>query len=140
MNKEHVKIAINVMTRVRDRGDELNMTHWQCHYGTPMMHTEDDANRCGTACCFAGWLAISSEFEAKGGTVLTGGRPSYDGFSGELAISKFLGISVRLAERLTAMTEDVDITHRFYQVRDIRSITPQHVIDRLELILKGELS
>lgn len=139
MNEQNVKAAIAVMERVRDRGDKLDMTEWQnVDDSGHFFENEADVRQCGTACCFAGWLAVSPEFQSQGGETINSGCPRYERTNGTTAIAKFLNISYELASVLCAT--DIFGFQEFYAVDSIGDITPQMVIDKLNLILKGELS
>lgn len=137
MNKENVEIAINVMKRVKSRGGNLKMVAWQ--KSIEVLHTEDALiNKCGTACCFAGWLGVSPEFKEKGGFVYAkNATPSYEGSFGSGAIANFLDVNLHTACLLTFTSGNGSFS--FYGVESVNDVTFDMVIEKLELILKGEL-
>ena len=90
MNIENVKKAIAIMKRA----GEVNMEYWQTSkHGYDFKTTEAELHECGTAACFAGWVAVSPEWKQSGGGVADGGIPEIKGLSGILAISEWLGIN-----------------------------------------------
>lgn len=143
MNPKHVQAAINVMKRAKARGGELYMSTWQATIHTK--YTEEEVHNCGTACCFAGWLAVSPEFHEVGGSVSTSGVPVLNNLKQAEAIASYLEIPLELSELLTmtadsADEDDGDVNTEFYGVDLYRDVTFDMVIEKLELILKGELA
>lgn len=136
MNIEHIDIAIKVMERVRDEGRNLNMCIWQEEvFNGKAIETESKLHECGTAACFAGWLAVSPEFQEKGGSVdPSDGGPCYDLGYGSAAVEKFLGISEELAEDLCA----VNLSESELYECDTEEITVNDVIEALNRIKSGE--
>lgn len=66
MNIERLNQAINIMKRA----GKVDMTDWQ---SGEIVETESEIHSCGTAACFAGWVAVSPEFQEAGG------RPDREG-------------------------------------------------------------
>ncbi|MNY11691.1 hypothetical protein D3C86_1447330 [compost metagenome] len=90
-----------------ERVPSVYMRHWQQHMEftsttKDLVLTEEDMlasnHVCGNSACFAGWIALSPEFRADGGTVASTGAPYFNGllpihcYSGWEAISKWLGL------------------------------------------------
>ena len=90
MNIDNVNKAIAVMERVKARGDEVFMRDWistSYRYGP---QKEEDLHNCGTAACFAGWLASSKEWAEDGGSACQSGCPEMPGNSGVRAVAEWL--------------------------------------------------
>lgn len=85
MNLERLDQAIAVMKRA----GKVIMSDWQTG---EIRGTEAELHECGTAACFAGWLAVSPEFQAAGGDVGFGGNPLFGPLGGFRAITEWLEI------------------------------------------------
>ena len=102
MNKSNVQKAINVMLRVKARGDNFDMSRWQqVNFSLKLpeqlqsigiLNTERELHECGSAACFGGWVASSPEFAADGGKAVGSGYPILDGTRGARAIALWLDI------------------------------------------------
>lgn len=139
MNREHIKTAIKVMERVRDRNAPFTMRNWQINttnesLGYQLVDTEDIAHACGTACCFAGWLALSPEFQQEGGSVNVIGSPSWKGEHGSAALASYLDVPWILAEDIAAMDAFRGYSDAYGKY--VYEITPQDVIDKLNQLLE----
>ena len=77
------------------RAGEVNMVKWQS--GGRLGATEEEIHICGTAACFAGWIAVSPEWKADGGTVGYSGAPEKDTYLGRMSIAYWLEIPHDLA-------------------------------------------
>lgn len=146
MRKENVEAAIRIM----QQAENLDMTWFQnanisggFRYAT---HSIDELHACGNSACFAGYVALSKEFQDDGGGVLAGGRPVYrrgsNSIHGHSAIAEFLGISDELATLLVyGEPDDAEgpEDEAFYG-KSFESVTPEDVIEKLEMILSGELA
>lgn len=94
INKTRLRQAIAVMKRA----SRVKMKGWQS--GDTTVNTEKEAHTCGNSACFAGWLALSPEFQNSGGSVFTlSGAPIYQNHCGSEAIIKWMGATD--AEALT---------------------------------------
>ena len=146
MNRENIQKAIRVMERVRDQNYEFDMRNWQTPGDGIFLAAEKDAVACGTACCFAGWIAISPEFKGQlmvdsyGVPYIPEKVPQYIA-SSESAIAQVLGIPYREAYKLCGLadsaTERGYTFSRAYQ-KAVSDITPEDVIKRLKGILEEE--
>lgn len=98
INKERVKHAINIM----QHAGSVDMTSWQGEtFDT--CQTESELHSCGNSACFAGWLAVSPEFQETGGVVGSIGQPVYDEQYGVLAVLSWFeatGIHKKVLELL----------------------------------------
>ena len=90
MNIERLNYAIEIMKQARN----LDMTNWRS--GKPVESIEE-LHACGNTACFAGYLALSPEWDGK---VASEGQPYYPpsesrtfGVIGGMAINKFLGMT-----------------------------------------------
>ncbi len=132
-NEKNVQDAINIM----ERAQKFSMHYWQVVAYGSACETEAELNECGMAACFGGYIAVSPEFKAAGGTVSeVDGAPMLGRESGYFAIAEYLGVDFDLAARLTACNTD---GFPFYN-KSLRKVTNQDVIEKLKLILNGELS
>lgn len=63
MRLDRLEQAIAVM----QRAGKVDMRAWQ-DFATrqDIRHTEKELHACGNSACFAGWLAVSPEFQAAG--------------------------------------------------------------------------
>lgn len=86
INKERVQLAINVM----ERAGKVDMDAWQSdilYHRAEAKTTEEEIHACGSAACFAGWLAVSSEFHSNGGTSCPkNGAPMFNGYRAASAV------------------------------------------------------
>lgn len=98
MNLERLDQAIAVMRRA----GKVDMAVWNRH---PLSKpkSEEAYHECGTAACFAGWLAVSPEFREAGGHPDFLGSPSFEGATGDLAVIKWLEAEGEDANRLQAI-------------------------------------
>ena len=142
-NKKNVQDAINIM----ERAGKVDMGKWQqTHFSSPdetgPVGSESELHEYGMTACFGGWLAVSPEFKAVGGSAGDRGEPALEvpglgRVSGHMAVSEYLGVSFSLARKLTVLTE-IDLGGSFYGKLD-SEVTNQDVIEKLKLILSGEL-
>ena len=130
MNHSNVLKAIDIMKRARLH-QSLYMPTYQL--SEKLVETEEELNVCGSTACFAGHIGISPEWREVGGTVDCDGCPEYvDGTRGSEAIAGWLGISFELAINLIFASD-------FYN-KPFSEVTPDNVIEKLNLILEGELT
>ena len=141
-NEKNVQDAINVMERAR----KFDLSTWQEGADFYAITTEAELNSCGMAACFGGYIAVSPEFKAAGGEVSRfSGRPIIcaNDFTvgGHEAIAVYLGINDTLAAKLTACTtyEDGENDGYNFYGKSIKDVTKEDVIEKLKLILSGEL-
>ena len=130
-NVERVKKAIAVMERVRDENRAFDMNWWQGRVGHNRCFDEAVPHACGTAACFAGWLAVSPEFQADGGSITLSGAPVFQGFREDDAVAAYLEVDRKIAMRLCGLLGEVE----YYGVNNLHDITPRHVIDKLKELL-----
>jgi len=131
MNRERIQSAIAMMKRVTHR--YFDMTNWQNElYGhiKQIAQTESELHTCGNTACFAGHLALSPEFQDAGGLVSKIGAPIFNGVRFVEAVAEYFDIPYELAGDLTLPDRD------FYPVR-FEDVKPEHVIEKLEMILDG---
>lgn len=108
MNKLNIKKAIAVMERVEADGRGLDMHAWQQQPDDCSIYeaktTYEEFHNCGTVCCFAGYVAVSPEFQADGGwTDKFSGRP-------EIVTKKYPDNSQDIATANTAIKHWLDIS------------------------------
>jgi hypothetical protein len=118
---KNIEKAIAIMKRA----GEVDMDVWQAGVRSS---TEVYAHLCGTVCCLGGWIALSPEFQADGGTVGEYGEPVLDGCTGERAIRNWMGLRLKVAYAL-CMIEG-------YSVYDSEEPTKEDVIKALETLLE----
>lgn len=152
MNVDNIKYAIEVMKKA----ENLFMGDFQCapdkceddrNYDINEFReaeTIDQLHTCGNRACFIGYLCLTDvwkQFFGGMGKVLkfdTDGSILYadiEDIYTSNALSEFLDIDRELADALIyGDYDDKD----FYPV-NFEDVTPEHVIEKLNLILKGEL-
>ena len=131
MNRERIQAAIAMMKRAIPR--YFNMSNWQNERPGHIMQiaqTESKLHACGNTACFAGHLALSPEFKKAGGLAYGTGAPKFNNFSGSFAVAEYFDIPYELAGDLTLPGRD------FYPVC-FEDVKPEHVIEKLEMILDG---
>ena len=155
MNIDNINTAISIM----ERAGKINMATFQetnAERDYSVYTTEKELHNCGTAACFAGWVAVSPEWHNFGGIVDEGGEPVIPGFNniGYSCIAKWLDIHDELAKFLMQLNTDMlhyclhtnnngseFHSYAFYNVSDISEITKEHVISELENLKEvGELN
>ena len=133
MNIENIDKAIAVMTRVKDRGDNINMDAWQENFDDHFCATEDELHSCGTAACFAGWVAVSPEFEDSGGSLNWDGSPRLGKFHDTEAIAAWLGIPSRDANALCWIADHFYIQeYMFCSADEVTADSVISVLSRLK--------
>ena len=131
MNRERIQAAIAMMKR--DIARYFDMTNWQNEphgHIIQIAQTESELHACGNTACFAGYLALSPEFQKAGGSVSKIGAPVFNGVLYAEAVAEYFDITYKLAGKLT-----LNYIH-FYPVR-FEDVKPEHVIEKLEMILDG---
>ena len=131
MNCERIQDAITMMNDVTHR--HFDMANWQNEphgHIIQIAQTESELHACGNTACFAGHLALAPEFQKAGGSVSITGAPSFNGLLEASAVAEYFDITYKLAGKLT-----LDYLH-FYPV-DFEDVKPEHVIEKLEMILDG---
>ena len=131
MNRKRIQDAITMMKRAIPR--HFNMSDWQNKdhsYFLQIAQTESELHGCGNTACFAGHLALAPEFQKAGGSVSKTGAPVFNGLLEASAVAEYFDITYKLAGKLT-----LDYLH-FYPV-DFEDVKPEHVIEKLEMILDG---
>jgi len=104
----NIDTAIKIMKRARDAERGLDMNEWQSRAQGPHVRTEVAAT-CGTVCCFAGWVALSPEWQADPTRrVSLNGMPQIITDECEFATAKWLG-SDAIAEWLDIDTTDAKL-------------------------------
>lgn len=87
MNIERLDQAIAIMRRA----GSLNMTNWQEETFIRCATTEFTLHTCGNSACFAGWIAVSPEFQEVGGEAHPDyGFPIFGKLSGATAVCEWL--------------------------------------------------
>lgn len=127
MNIENVNKAIDVMERVKARGDNFDLSTWQGGFDGGVIAREEDLHACGTSACFAGWVAVSPEFQADGGEVNFDGSPQYSVFRCESAIREWLNLPHKEADDMCGMRDSTQV----YGKNDSRSVTVDDVLAAL---------
>jgi hypothetical protein len=102
---KNIEKAIAIMKRA----GEVDMEAWQGVWQEPV-YTEEAAHECGTVCCLGGWIALSPEFHADGGSAGRYGEPiivvnkiTYANYE---AIAEWLDISENKAAALCMVLGD----------------------------------
>jgi hypothetical protein len=150
MNPVNVEKAIAIVRRAKN----FDMTNYQIKINPigGAKTTEEAMHACGNRACFAGYVAISPEWKADGGEVNSwSGTPMIldqndERVSGSTAIAYWLGISDGLSDSLVHGNTSADHPlstaegrYSLFYEKMFRDVEQQDVINKLELILKGEL-
>lgn len=96
INLERLEQAIAVMKRA----GAVDMRSWQ---GGEVRESEVELHTCGNSACFAGWLAVSPEFQASGGSLDTKGAPGMPAYKkqhGGGAVAEWLEVEHEEARML----------------------------------------
>jgi len=133
MNIKNVKASIAILKRAR----KFNMEFWQ--KGNSRCDDEESFHNCGMAACFGGYVAISPEFTASGGSVCPLGAPVMFGRhgienSGSNAIAYWLDITNEDSADLCCICDG----YTDFYAKDVCDVTKEDVIEKLELMLRGE--
>lgn len=136
MNRANVTHAIRIM----ERAEALDMTSWISADEGEMPGTIDLLHECGDTACFAGYIALSYEFQVADGYQNCGnGAPEIarrgEVFSGHKAVALWLDINQELSSSLCAVS--IYPTLDFYGVTK-EYVTPRHVIEKLQGLLDGK--
>lgn len=148
INTVAVTQAIQIMERVIDRGSEVIMANWQTPFledGTQGVAQEDllctdemEMHNCGTAACFAGWVAVSPEWKRIGGSIDPSGGPLLRHKGQELfgseAIAAWLNIPQHQAELLTCISAECTGRTAYYG-KPLYFISASDVIGKLKEML-----
>ena len=98
MNTKSINSAIAIMTRHMEAQLPLYMSEWQTGGLVNLVKTEE--HLCGTPCCFAGYIAVSPEFQKDGGWCSAGGAPAFEGGRGANAIREWFECNTNQASNL----------------------------------------
>lgn len=138
VNKIRVQQAIDIMERAKAKGSVF-MPHYQS-VGELEAYSdsEEGLHQCGNKACFAGHVAVSPEFSKDGGRVGGYGSPIFLEYHGAAAIRNWLECSRDLAKGLVYghLTDDISV---FYGNKPWADVSADDVIEKLKLVLKGEL-
>ena len=149
MNRERIEQCIDMMKRAKN----LNMLTFQgCKDENPVCDNISQLHACGNTACFAGYLAISDFFKRAGGEVSETGSgapvytPLYDtGYGwehrGSSAVAEFLGIGYEIASDIVNGINESEQEGSYcsFYGKDFEDVTPEDVIQKLQMILDGEL-
>ncbi len=147
VNQEALRQAISIMERVVSGNYRFNMSFWSSRR-TPggrdvdiRLMDENSVHGCGMAACFGGWVGLSPEWRAIGGSVIITGAPVIRGevenFYGADAIAKWLNVDQDVAEVLTCTGVGVDDEgcSNFYGGKKLAQIAPSDVLEKLVTML-----
>lgn len=133
MNKERLEQAISIM----QRAGTVDMGFWQGEAFEGCATTESELHSCGNSACFAGWVAVSPEFQEAGGAHLSdSGAPIFDGYTGYYAIAEWLEAEGELHSEViellvTGEGAVLDSTIQWLESKDIQITTNKHEPDSL---------
>lgn len=98
-----------------------------------VVKTEIELHRCGNRACFAGYIAVSPEFQEDGGSIDHYGSPVYNGFDDSNAIADWLGISFGGAHDLVfGDLDDHNMSYSNYYDKEWEEVTKEDVIRKLQ--------
>ncbi len=137
MNKVNIKKAIAIMERAKMHEKSFYMCLWQegsSH--SEIAETEETLHTCGYTACFGGWVALSPEFHEDGGWLGECGEPCFKDEEDQYAIQAWLDIDQNTAANLCWVGGNRDADgNPFFPVTCGEQVTPQMVIDKLEMLL-----
>jgi hypothetical protein len=135
-NIDNINKAIAIMLRAKN----LNMTAFQANVnGLTLVTTEEELHKCGNTACFAGYVAVSPEWQAEGGLCVDGSpqRDEAETPEGDV-IAEWLGISRHLAFGIVFGGVASDKLETELQLPPWDTWTPADVIKVLEAIKAGQ--
>ena len=141
MNIENMRSAINIMKRA----GKIDMRKWQeIKNGDKALGSEEELHYCGTAACFAGWIAVSPEWKKFGGRIDERYGTPYIPIKENLdktyysskAIAYWLDIPKSYSIELCALNTTIK-NEEYYGV-EINDITKEMVIEKLEEIIEKD--
>jgi len=139
MNIENMRSAINIMKRA----GKIDMCSWQeIKNGDKALGSEENLHYCGTAACFAGWIAVSPEWKKDGGRIDERVGSPYIPTKENLdrnyyyakAIAYWLDIPESYSCELCALNTTIE-NEEYYGVK-MNDITKEMVIGKLEEIIE----
>lgn len=137
---EQLNKAIAIMKRAEARGS-VCMVDWQRdESGEKLVSNEEDLHLCGNKACFAGHVAISSEFHRDGGHAGVWGAPEFKEVRGVSAVKIWLGIDSDTAQSLihgdcSGDSDDAADHFSLYYEKLWADVTATDVIMKLEGLL-----
>lgn len=151
MNVENINFAIEVMKSAKN----LQMETFQDVNGDEIACTIDDLHRCGNTACFVGYLSLTDKYKEfvintytqdslkdikvdTDGTVIDYDDDTDFDNSSEYYLSRFLDIKEDTAHGLIYGNRGFGDFCSFYD-EDFSKVKPEHVIEKLNLVLEGEL-
>jgi len=139
---KRIQTAIKILHRMDKK--RFNIEEWQHRENEdyPAHKTEADFKKGKGTACAIGYIAISPEFQADGGSVNQSGCPSFDGSKHYDAIELWTGIPEDLCRAVFGGevfdTRD-GIYSQFYE-KMAKEVTVTDVISKLKMILSGDLT
>lgn len=135
MNTDRLKLAIEVFKRAEAKGVVIYFSEWQTNNDGFTCLDESDFYESGKAASFAGFLALSPEWEAAGGRINPRfGTPIFKGFKGSEAIARFFECTIALAKALEY--SNLEAAERLYN-NDGWTVTPSIIVGVLESLLEN---
>jgi len=144
---KRLKTAINIMDRVaKNNRANFNLCVWNswspyANHESGRAQSAEEIERCGTAACFSGWLAISPEVKAEGGWQEGDGSLGFNGDADSVvdsakSIMNYLGVTLREAANLIypshyACNGVAGDERHFNNNKHVGAITPEEVIVKL---------
>ena len=127
MNTERLLRARAIMERVRDQQKPFDLADW-------FEHPFDRPDDCNTAACFFGWCCRDKQFQSEGLTVVLG-MPEFRAGPANRR-RKYVGLPacMHFFEISEFRTRFLTLPEAYY--RGVK-VTPQDVIEHLDLILAG---
>jgi len=139
MNTEHIAIGYRALEPARIKN--FSLAHWQRRLRKGrILNTVDELHYCGTTACAGGYLALSPEFVAVGGSmdsIFWRGAPVYKGESGDIALYRFYGARENIEQRIINVIHGLvckPSTVAFYNVDGVDNITPKTVQEKFAIL------
>lgn len=136
MNEQRIRALIAHLGKVEE--ENFDMEQWQTGQ-TGACDSLEEIHACGNQACIGGYLAVSPEFLAAGGSRAIDGSPVYGQYFGSLAMSDYLGIPLGttlglfVGERKSATLHAEELVLNRWA-----DWTPADAVEILEGLLSGE--
>ena len=151
MNINNVKIAIAIM----ERAGKVDMRSWQSNSKGNAHTDEKKLHKCGTTACFAGWVAVSPEWQ-EFGKISSDGAPelnnldTIDNFRPAYALSKWFELEEKIVNLFVYgdIISDLEIDceyngetvdGKFYSIfydKQWSKVKAKDVIEKLNILLQ----
>lgn len=145
-HNEKLASIIATLKLARDYKKQLYMGAWQRNFTKDDRRSEfvyetfDEFVRCGSCCCFAGYLAMDPLFIKMGGSMVDNGEPCFDDFRGSEAVEHYFGWCEYFSDIVCFTDTNLhDMSCDFYNVDSCDNVSFENLIDKLKEIMTGAI-